>query len=246
MRFIEKCKELAAASALLLLPACAVRAAEAPGKKWTETAQVTFLSANGNSKSSTLGANELFKYDWQKASLELTADALGSSQEGVVTAEQYSAAEKVSRKLSDRNYVFERVGWDKNRFSGIANRIDTSVGLGRELLKTDKDLLAAELGGGYVNEQRVKSPRVDFGSGRAYMKYTRTLSATASFSQDAEYLHSFSDQDDYRLNTQTSLVASLTTHFSLKTSYVWKKVNLPPPGFGRNDTLTSAALIFNY
>lgn len=236
-------------SPLLILAAfsaIAVAHADAPVKRWTQTAQVTYLSANGNTKSSTLGASELFKYDWGNASLELTGAALGSSQDGVVTAEQYNAAEKFIRKISDRNYVFERVGWDKNRFAGIANRIDASVGLGRELIKTAKDLLILELGGGYVNEQRIKSPRVDFGSGRVYAKYARALSDTASFSQDAEYLHSFSDQDDYRLNAETSLTASLTTHFSLKTSFVWKKVNIPPPGFVKNDTLTSLALIFNY
>lgn len=237
-------------SASLLMSAAlfasAARAEDVPAKKWTETAQLTYLSANGNTKSSTLGITELFKYTWEKTTLELTAAALGASQERVVTAEQYSAAEKVLRKVSDRNYVFERVGWDKNRFSGIANRIDASLGLGRELVKTAKNLLILELGGGYINEQRVKSERVDFASGRSYAKYTRTLSETATFSQDAEYLHSFSNQDDYRLNAETSLVASLTTHFSLKTSFVWKKVNIPPPGFTKNDTLTSVALIFNY
>jgi putative salt-induced outer membrane protein YdiY len=229
-----------------LFTAAPLFAEDAPVKKWTETAQVTFLNANGNTKSSTLGATEAFKYDGSKAMLELNGSALGSSQKGAVTAEQYDAAEKVSRKLSDRNYVFERVAWDKNRFAGVANRIDASLGLGRELVKNDADLLAAELGGGYVNEQRVKALRDGHGSGRAYAKYTRTLSATATFSQDAEYLHDFSDATAYRLNTETALTASLTTHASLKVTFDWKKVNVPPPGFAKNDTLTAVALIFNY
>lgn len=221
-------------------------AEDVPAKKWAETAQLTFLNANGNTKSTTIGANEFFKYGWTKTSLEIAGAALGSRQNGAVTAEQYGLSEKVLQKAGDRNYVFERVAWDKNRFAGIANRIDSTLGLGRELVKTERNLFILELGGGYVNEQRVKSPREDFASGRAYGKYTRTLSETAAFSQDAEYLHNFSDQDAYRLNTETALSASLTTHVSLKTSFVWKKVNVPPPGFAKNDTLTSVALIFNY
>lgn len=224
-----------------------LRAEEAaPGKKWTETAQVTYLSANGNTKSTTLGVNEAFKYAWDLTALELAAAALGSSQNGSTTAEQYNASEKVQRKVSDKNYVFERVAWDKNRFAGVSNRIDASLGLGREVWKSAKNLLTLELGGGYVNEQRVKAPREDFGSGRAYTKWIHTLSETANFSQDAEYLHNFSDQDAFRLNTETALTASITTHFSLKTSFFWKKVNVPPPGFAKNDTMTSVALIFNY
>jgi putative salt-induced outer membrane protein YdiY len=228
------------------LAAAPLLAEDAPAKKWSETAQVSFLNANGNTKSSTLGANNAFKYDGARATLELNASALGSSQKGAVTAEQYAASEKVGRKLSDRDYLFERVGWDKNRFAGVANRIDASLGLGREVWKTEANLLALELGGGYVNEQRVKAPRDDHGAGRAYAKYTRTLSATATFSQDAEYLHDFSNATAYRLNAQTALTASLTTHFSLKTTFDWKKVNVPPPGFAKNDTLTSVAIIFNY
>jgi putative salt-induced outer membrane protein len=215
-------------------------------KKWKESAQATFVSANGNSKSTTVGASNLFRYDWTHVALELSGQALGSNSGGVVTAEQYAAAEKVQWKVSDRNYAFEKVGWEKNRFAGIANRMDASLGLGRELLKSDRHLLLCELGGGYVNEQRVRALRESFGAGRGYGKYVWTISPTASFSQDAEYLHNFDDPDAYRLNAETALTASVSTHVSLKLSYGLKRVNEPPPGFGKNDTLTSAALIFNY
>ncbi len=234
------------ASLLVLFPALSLRAEEAPVKKWKEKAQVTYLSANGNTKSTTIGASNEFRYDWTRLAFELNAGALGSQSRNVVLAEQYFANEKLQWKLDDRNYAFEKVGWDKNRFAGVANRIDSSLGLGRELVKTPRQSLLLELGGGYVNEQRVRSPRVDFGSGRAYSKYLWNVSDTSVFSQDAEYLHNMEDGDDFRVNTETALTASVSTHVSLKVSYVWKHVALPPPGFGKNDTLTAAALIFNY
>jgi putative salt-induced outer membrane protein YdiY len=118
--------------------------------------------------------------------------------------------------------------------------------LGRVLLELPKDTLSTEIGPGYVNEERIDAPRNEFVSGRAYAKYVHTLSKTASFSQDCEYLHHFSDSDDYRLNTETAIIASLTEHLSLKASYVWHRVGLPPPNTGKDDTLTSVALIVNY
>ena len=222
------------------------RAEEAPAKKWSEKAQVSYLSTNGNTKSTTLGATNEFEYKWTRLGLDVNGGGLGSESQKAVTAEQYFANEKLSVKLSNRNYTFERVGWDKNRFAGISNRIDSSLGLGRELVKTKRNGLIVEFGGGYANEQRVKSERASFLSGRAYGKYVFTISPTSAFSQDAEYLHNFEHPKGYRLNAETALVSAMSTHMSLKVSYVIKDENQPAPGFGKNDTLTSAAIIFYY
>jgi len=65
--------------------------------------------------------------------------ALGSNSQGTTTAEQYFASEKVSYKLTDRNYTFEKFAWNKDRFAGIRNRYDSTVGVGRELVKNKTD-----------------------------------------------------------------------------------------------------------
>src|SRR5262249_10630747 len=124
---------------------------------------------------------------------ELIGGGLGSKSQGQVTAEKYFASEKLSYKIDDRNYAYEKSAWDKDRFAGILNRYDNSVGLGREFIKTKTNNLLAEVGGGYVNEQRKNTGVNDFASGRFYTKYVRTLSPTSNFSQDAEYLHNFKD-----------------------------------------------------
>jgi putative salt-induced outer membrane protein YdiY len=131
--------------------------------------------------------------------------------------------------------------------AGYAHRHDVSLGLGREWVKTDWDNFLTELGGGYINEQRIGgAERAKFGSGRAYAKYARKISETANVTQDAEYLHNFKNSDDHRINTETALVSSVSTNISLKVSYKWNHRNLPPTGFGKNDTLTSVSLILNY
>ena len=220
--------------------------AEEPKKHWKNSTELSVVSQNGNTKSSTTSGKNTFNYDRSKTGVEIIGGGMGSKSKGQTTAEKYFASEKVSYKLSDRNYVFEKVAWDKDRFAGIRNRYDSSVGLGRELMKSDKNLWIAELGGGYVSEERVNAPRNDFGSGRAYSKYTRTLSPTSNFSQDAEYLANFEDKDDFRVTTETALTATLSTHLALKLSYQWKHVGKPPLGFSRNDTTTTVALVANY
>ncbi|MBI2363364.1 MAG: DUF481 domain-containing protein, partial [Elusimicrobia bacterium] len=210
-------------------------------------AEVSLVSTNGNSRTTTSAAKNTFLYEWASTALELVGGALGAKSKGVVTDERYNASEKVSRKISEFNYAFERFGWDKNRFAGVANRYDSALGFGRRLLALERHTLKAEMGGGYINEERTQgATRVSFASGRAYSKYEFVVSPTAKFSQDGEYLHNFAFADDYRIKTETALQASVTAVFSVKLSYLWTRVGKPPPGFIRDDTTTAVALIANF
>lgn len=220
--------------------------AEDKKKPWKNVTEASFVSSNGNSKTSNAAGKNTFNYDWTKTSLELIVGGLNAESEEGTTAEQYFASEKVTHKISDLNYVFEKYRWDKDRFAGIDGRHDASVGVGRELFKTAADLLIGEVGGGYIEEYRIGDEDKDFGTGRAYSKYTRTISATASFSQDAEYIHNMEDSDDFRVKTETSLLSALSTHLSLKIGFIWKHVGVPPAGFGRNDTITTAGIVATY
>ena len=234
---------------LSMLAACAAASAQGPApepKPWKDAAELSYVKTSGNTQTSTLSMKNLFNYDWNRSALEVAAGGLGTQSRKVVTAEQFNASEKVSLKLSDSNYAFEKFGWNKDRFSGIKHRYEWALGLGRELLKTPSDKLFAEAGGGYIFEDRLRSDNQSFSTYRGYAKYIRTLSPTANASQDLEYLGNLKDQKGYRMNAETALVSTINSHFSLKASYLWKFVNSPTPGFKKTDTTTSVAVIVNY
>lgn len=223
-----------------------VMAQEAP-RKWKDAAELSYVQTAGNSKTSTLSGKNLFNYDWGKTALEIVAGGLGTKSGAAVTAEQYNASEKLSFKLTGKNYAFQKTSWDKNRFAGIQDRWDIAVGVGRHILESTVDNLFTELGGGYVFEDRLPgTDNQSFGSYRAYAKYIRTLSATANASQDLEYLGNFTESDGYRMNSETALVTSINSHFSLKASHVWKFANAPGAGFRKTDTMNSVSIIVNY
>ena len=237
--------------ALILLAALAapVRAedAVAKSKKWKDSAEVSFVNTNGNSKTRTTSAKDFFSYDFDALTrLELEGGGMGSKNQGEVTSEQYYAGEKAQHKYDDHDYAFEKYRWTKDRFAGIVNRHEISIGLGRELWKTPKDLLTGELAPGYLNEERMGSKRVSAATGRAYSKYTHDFTATSKFSQDFEYLQSLADKRDSRLATETALTTALSTHFSVKTSFIWRRSNLPPAGTQKDDEITMFALIANF
>lgn len=235
--------------ALFLIPLLALAGASQAqeAKNWKDAAELSYVQTSGNSKTSTIAAKNLFNKDWEKAALELAAGGLGTKSKGSVTAEQYNASEKVSLKLAGKNYAFEKLAWDKNRFAGIQDRWDLALGVGRNVLDTADDKLSAEAGGGYIWEDRLPGAKnQSFGTYRGYAKYIRTLSPSANASQDLEYLGNLKDAKGYRMNAETALVTSISTHFSLKASYLWKYANAPGAGFKKTDTMTSVAIIVNY
>ncbi|HNT97651.1 MAG TPA: DUF481 domain-containing protein [Elusimicrobiales bacterium] len=233
-------------AAILFLAAAIPAAAADEAKPWKDTAELSYVKTTGNSKNSTLSAKNLFNYDWTRAALELAAGGLGTNSEGSTTAEQFNAHEKVSLKFSGKNYAFERLGWEKNRFANIQDRWDLGLGLGRNLIDKENDKLSLEAGGGYIWEDRITAKNEDFGTYRGYMKYQRKLSPTAHATQDLEWLGNLKDSSGYRVNAETALVASINSHMSMKASYVWKLVNKPGAGFRRKDTITGVSLIINY
>jgi len=231
----------------LLLTAGVLSAADAPAKPWKAGAEVSFVTANGNTKATTLSAKGKYNYDWTKDALEIESGAFNTTNNQVTTAEQYFASARVTRKWTDKDYMFEKIRWDKDRFAGVKDRYDMGVGEGRQILDLAKDKLNVELGAGYISEDHFNNvEKTEYASGRAYAKYTRLLSATATASQDAEYLADFKNSDGYRVTAETALIASLSTHLSLKTSFIVKHVNEPPEGFYKNDTMLLVTLIINY
>lgn len=239
-------RTLLTAVALALFSTGFSRAEDAPAKPWKNSTEASLVTTNGNSKGTTSSAKNKFTYDWARTGLEIVGGALGSKTRDGVTAEQYNASAKLTEKLVGKTYLYQRYAWDANRFAGYRHRHDLSAGVGYYLLDLPRHQWNTELGAGYINEQRILPPRVDFASGRAYTKYVFKFSDTSSFSQDVEYIHNFDDSDGYRLNTETALTASLTSHLALKTSFIWNRVGLPAAGALRDDTKTLVALVVNY
>jgi putative salt-induced outer membrane protein YdiY len=234
-------------AAVVAVSARADDAAPAPVKKWKDAAEASFISTNGNSKTSSTAGKDNFSYDFtNRDRLELDGGGLGARSQNQVTAEQYYAGEKLQRRFDDADYVFEKYRWDKNRFAGIVSRQEFSVGVGRQLWKTKTDLLTFELAPGYLNEVRTGAKRLSIATSRAASKYTHDFTPTSKFGQGVEYIQSLADGRDAFINTETDLTTALSSHFSVKISYGWHRSTRPPPGFSKDDEITSFALIANF
>jgi putative salt-induced outer membrane protein len=213
--------------------------------QWRHTAELSFVQAAGNAEATSIMAQSQFHLGWEHFGLDLEAGTLAASSNRTTTAESYFAGEKFSWGWSDKNYLFEKAKWEKDRFAGIRSRYTGSGGAGRQLMDSPRNLLAIELGAGYVLEDREADTRNDFASGVAVIDYVRVLTDTARVTQKASLTANLESTRDHRIDSETALIATISSRFSIKTSFTLKRANLPPLGYRRNDTVTAAAIIYN-
>ena len=84
-------------------------------------------------------------------------------------------------------------------------------------------------------------------AGRAAAAYKHLFTKLAYISQAVEFLPNFKTSADYRINSETALVAPISSHFGLKMSYQIKYSHLPPsPDLKKSDRLFTTGLQITY
>jgi putative salt-induced outer membrane protein len=90
----------------------------------------------------------------------------------------------------------------------------------------------------------------NFPAARLGADYKHLFSKIAFFQQTAEYLPNLSDTEVYFVNTESALVAPLTTKLGLKLGYVVRFNSEPPvkngTRLGKTDTFLSSGLTYSF
>ena len=72
------------------------------------------------------------------------------------------------------------------------------------------------------------------------------LTDKAYVQQLAEFLPNIETGNDFRLNTETALVAPISRAFAVKVAYTIHFDNLPEPGFKKTDRVLSSGIQVTY
>ncbi len=213
--------------------------------KWKSSVATSYVTASGNSESQTLSISADANR-WAATNEQVfKAGIIYGKSEGEKTSEYWYTSAKHEHSLAEKSYVFILSGLEGNKLAGYSLRFNLSPGLGYRLLE-GRHTLKAEAGPGYVYENRIGDDNQSFLSGRAYASYKFQITENTSIAQDAEYLYDFSNPDNYRFNTNTSLVVKLSDLISFKTGVDVKYVNEPPEGNEHSDVFTSTSLVFTF
>ncbi len=210
---------------------------------WEGKVSLGYLATTGNAEATSVNAASEVSYTKGKWKHTADATALGSQDDIDTTAEAYQFGWKTDYSLSEFNYVFADLRWQKDKFSGYDQQTSESLGYGRRLINGKNHILNAEIGVGAKQATLRNGVDQDETIALGVIDYTWTLSETASFGQDVRI--EAGDENTY-IESVSSLTARVFGNMGLVVSYTVRNNSDVPLGTEKTDTFTAISLEYSF
>ncbi|HSD70923.1 MAG TPA: DUF481 domain-containing protein [Woeseiaceae bacterium] len=210
---------------------------------WFGHVKFGYLATSGNTENSNLNSSFQVGYTAGKWVHALDAFAVYASENEATTAEAYELGWKSERNLTEVDFLFGRVNWRKDRFSGYPEQVSESVGYGRRLIDKAPHTLNAEIGLGARQAERIDGVSENDTIIRAGLDYKWQFSETAAFTQD--FVVEAGENNTY-LESVSAVTARLIGDLALVASYTIKKNSDVLPGTEDTDTYTAVSLEYAF
>lgn len=202
-----------------------------------------YLATTGNTETSSLNTSFEAKYIAGSWHHEATASAINASEDKVTTAEAYEAGWKSGWDFSDRDFVFGRLNWRKDRFGGFDTQFSQTVGYGRHIIDTEAHRLDGELGFGARQSEDQLGVSTNETIATGALKYKWTFSDTSEFNQTFRVEVG---SDNTFSESVTSITARLIGALNLVASYTIRNNSDVPVGTEKTDTRTAISLEYAF
>jgi putative salt-induced outer membrane protein len=210
---------------------------------WSGKVSFGYLSTSGNTENSNLNGNFEIGYAKGKWSHLLDAYAINASESGDTTAEAYGAGWLSERAFSETNFLFLRLNYRNDRFSGYPTQFSQTAGYGRRIFNTGAHLLNAEIGGGARQSERADGVDEDDFIVNGRLAYKWQFSETANFTQD--FLLEYGQKNTY-FQSISAVRAQLIGQLAMVASYTIKNNSDVPAGIEKTDTYTALTLEYAF
>lgn len=244
-------RSLAALCALLVgadrIAAQAPTAPPKPPAPFEFSADIGFVSTSGNSTVMTLtGGDELTFVHASWAYRQTFSVVYGTIRDTVETS-RWRGGLRAERSFTRQVGAYALINFDKDRFSGIEARLEEGVGAAITAINAVTQKLDFELGLSAVQSHAIAGlADRNFLAGRTKGTYRRIFSEKRYVQQLVEYLPNLQNGTDWRFNSETALIAPVSSHIGLKVAYLYYYQHLPEFGFGNTDRLFSTSLQISF
>ena len=228
--------------AALLVAAPALRAQEAPAVVTKITADLGYVAVTGNTEVTTFNIGEKLNQSRGRWTFDQGVTLVYSQQRDSVITNWFKANVRGDYRIDKILAAFTGVIYDRNTFAGIERRFEEQLGLTARLVGTARDTVRVEGGGSFTQQVGTDGIQQNFPSARGAMSWRHGFTASAYFTQQLEYIPNLKETEDWRVNTESALVAPLSAKIGLKLAYVIRYDNLPQPGFRSTDRLFTSGI----
>ncbi len=222
--------------------AAPLTAQEAPEVVTKFTADFGYVTTSGNTQVTTMSAGEKLTQSRGRWAFEQTFNLVYGEQEGVVNTNFLKASLRADYTIDKFFALFITGAFDRNTFAGIERRFEEQMGLQWRAIAAPRDTVRFEGGAAITQQIAVGGAQQNFPSARAAGSWRHNFTAAAYYQQNVEFLPNLRDTDDWRVNTESSLVAPISARIGMKLSYVVRYDNVPEPTFRTTDRLFTTGI----
>jgi putative salt-induced outer membrane protein len=209
------------------------------------TLDVGLVNASGNSEFTSANFGEKFGWTKKRWGVTQSAKVLFGETDGTRTTESYDANVRGERALSPRVGIYAFVAYQRDPFAGLASRWSGGPGVAAGLVRSARDTLGVEAAITQQTEHTfgsLGSIKHTFNAAQTALRFKHSFASAASFTQSLEFIADVKTSDDYRVNSETALVAPLSTKIGLRVSYVIRFDNQPVPTFKKTDRILTTGV----
>lgn len=210
---------------------------------WSGKISLGYLATTGNTENSNLNGNFEVGYATGKWVHVLDAYSINATENKQTTAEAYGAGWLSRRSLTGKNFLFGRLNYRNDRFSGFPTQFSQSAGYGRRVINTAAHSLNLEVGAGARQSERADGLNEDDFIVNGRLAYKWTFSETANFTQD--FVVEYGEENTY-LESVSALRARLIGQLALVASYTVKNNSDVPVDSVKTDTWSALSLEYAF
>lgn len=205
------------------------------------------FSYNKSNNTANFNFNNTFIYRRPKTEVDLKLNSvISKNKNDSITAKKQDASFIYTKDFKN-NYIFiSSLGWEQNTQLGLANRFLLKGGPGKNIIKTNRQLLLTAIGLSYNQEQSASSIEyVGNLESLIIIQFKEFKYTTPKLSIDASYviLPGLSQWGRVRMDFQLNMKYEIFKHFNVGVSFYDLYDNRPPEGavskndFGVNTTI---------
>ena len=227
----------------LALPVFAAEEEEEKPDPLSGNIKFGFLSTTGNTDTTSLNSSADASYKTGRWQHDAHLAALEASENEQTTAESYELRWTSGWDLTDKDFLFGRLNWRKDRFGGFDTQFSQTLGYGRKVVATDVHKLDLALGAGARQSEAQNGVREDETILTGGLDYKWQFSETAEFTQTLAV--EVGDNNTFS-ESVTAVKTTLIGAFGLVLSYTVRNNSDVPAGTEKTDTRTSIALQYDF
>lgn len=202
------------------------------------------VSTSGNTESQSLNVDIATTVEYAVWRHKVKLTGYQASEEGDDTAERYETSLQSDYRLTERDYLFVRGGYQSDKFGAFDRRASLTGGYGRRVLDRGGKTLDLEAGAGRrVSEPDGTNDRLYENIVRLFGGFEWAFNGHSSFSQTLEVE---SGEENTESESVSAIRSRLVEDLSLRVSHTVTHNSDVPVGTDKTDTLTSVAVEYAF